>query len=156
MRSVLGIPSRDFSFSRGKRIAASPGYGFARIDFPDLGGEALRHVLVIDDDPSIRFLCRVNLEFEGCDVREAATLAEARHHLADGAVQVVLLDVHVGPENGVAFLDEIRTRHPGTKVAMLTGSVGGPTLEGTTPDGVISKPFTLEELSSTVAALLPR
>ena len=117
-------------------------------------GETGRQVLVIDDDPSIRFLCRVNLEFEGWNVREAATLSEARARLADGGVQVVLLDVHVGAENGVAFLDEIRSRHPGTKVAMLTGSVGGPTLEGAAPDGIISKPFTLDELSATVAALV--
>jgi DNA-binding NtrC family response regulator len=114
----------------------------------------MRQLLVVDDDPSIRFLCRVNLEFEGWDVREAATLREARAHLADGAVRVVLLDVHVGPENGVAFLEEIRSSHPQTKVAMLTGSAGGPTLAGATPDGVISKPFTLDELSATVARLV--
>jgi DNA-binding NtrC family response regulator len=111
-------------------------------------------VLVVDDDPSIRFLCRVNLEFDGWHVREAATLGEARLQLADGEVRVVLLDVHVGAENGVAFLDEIRAEHPQTKVAMLTGSMGGPTLEGASPDGVISKPFTLDELTATVARLV--
>lgn len=119
-----------------------------------MGGVALREVLVVDDDPSIRFLCRVNLELEGWRVREAATLGEARMHLAEGRVQVVLLDAHVGSENGVAFLGEIRSSHPQTKVAMLTGSVGGPTLEGAAPDRVISKPFTLDELSATVASLL--
>jgi DNA-binding NtrC family response regulator len=113
----------------------------------------LRQLLVVDDDPSIRFLCRVNLEFEGWKVREAATLREARTQLAEGGVQVVLLDVHVGPENGLAFLEEIRSNHPETKVAMLTGSAGAPTLEGASPDGVISKPFSLDELSATVARL---
>jgi DNA-binding NtrC family response regulator len=110
-------------------------------------------VLVVDDDPSIRLLCRINLEFDGWTVREAANLTEAREHLADGAVRVVLLDVHVGAESGVAFLHEIRERHPGTRVAMLTGSVGGPTLDGTAPDEIIAKPFAIDDLSSTVQKL---
>jgi DNA-binding NtrC family response regulator len=110
-------------------------------------------VLVVDDDASIRFLCRVNLELDGWTVRDAATLAQAREHLAHGDVDVVLLDVHVGNENGVAFLDEIRREHPGTPVAMLTGSVGTQTLDGVTTDGVIAKPFALDDLTGTVRRL---
>ena len=34
-------------------------------------------VLVVDDAPSLRLLCRVNLELEGYRVLEAGTLAEA-------------------------------------------------------------------------------
>jgi DNA-binding NtrC family response regulator len=113
----------------------------------------LRDVLVIDDDSSIRLLCRLNLELEGWTVREAATLGEARKQLADGTVQVVLLDVHVGAEDGNAFLDEIRAGYPHARVALLTGSVGGPIREGSRPDRVIVKPFTLDELSATVADL---
>jgi DNA-binding NtrC family response regulator len=110
-------------------------------------------VLVVDDDASIRFLCRVNLELDGWVVRDAATLGEAREQLAGGDVEVVLLDVHVGTENGVAFLDEIRRDHPGLPVAMLTGSVGTQTLDEVVPDGVISKPFALENLTGTVRRL---
>ena len=111
------------------------------------------HVLVVDDDASIRLLCRINLEHEGFTVREAATLREAREQLTDGAVAVVLLDVHVGVESGVEFAEELRRDHPETAVAMLTGSVGTPTVEEASADAVISKPFTLDELSRTVQAL---
>jgi DNA-binding NtrC family response regulator len=110
-------------------------------------------VLVVDDDPSIRLLCRLNLELEGWVVREAASLAEARQGLSDGAVDIVLLDVHVGPEDGATLVDEIRAEHPHTKVAMLTGSVGGATVEDAAPDKVIWKPFTLDQLTSVVAEL---
>lgn len=109
--------------------------------------------MVVDDDASIRFLCRVNLELDGWRVRDAATLDSARRQLADGAVDVVLLDVHVGIDSGVDFLDEVRRDHPGTPVAMLTGSVGSPTLDGVTPDGIVAKPFTLDELVGTVQKL---
>jgi DNA-binding response OmpR family regulator len=111
------------------------------------------HVLVVDDDPSIRLLCRINLELDGWAVREAATLREAREQLADGGVAVILLDVHVGYENGVEFAEEVRRDHPETAVAMLTGSVGTPSADEATADAVIAKPFTLEELSRTVRAL---
>jgi DNA-binding response OmpR family regulator len=112
------------------------------------------YVLVVDDDASIRLLCRINLELEGWNVREAATLGEAREQLADRAVDVVLLDVHVGLDSGVEFLEELRRDYPGTPVAMLTGSVDTPaTLEGIGVDAVIAKPFTLEQLSETVRTL---
>jgi len=112
------------------------------------------HVLVVDDDASIRLLCRINLELEGLSVREAATLEQARQQVADGAVGVVLLDVHVGADSGVEFLEELRRDHPDISVALLTGSVDTPTtLEGVSADAVIAKPFTLEELTQTVRSL---
>jgi DNA-binding response OmpR family regulator len=111
------------------------------------------HVLIVDDDASIRLLCRINLELEGWAVRDAATLGEARQQLADGAVAVVLLDVHVGPESGVEFADELRRDHPEVAVAMLTGSVGTPSADDASADAVIAKPFTLDELAGTVRSL---
>jgi DNA-binding response OmpR family regulator len=112
------------------------------------------HVLVVDDDASIRLLCRINLELEGWTVREAATLAEARTQLADGAVEVVLLDVHVGIDSGVEFLEELRRDYRDMPVAMLTGSVEAPaTVDGIGADAVVAKPFTLEQLALTVRTL---
>jgi DNA-binding NtrC family response regulator len=113
-------------------------------------------VLVVDDDSSIRFLCRVNLELDGWAVREAATIEAARAELAAGGVGVVLLDVHVGSASGVEFLEELRADYPGLPVAMLTGSVESPMLERVTADAVITKPFTLEQLTGTVGELAAR
>jgi DNA-binding NtrC family response regulator len=113
-------------------------------------------VLVVDDDASIRLLCRVNLELDGWGVREAASLREAREQLADSRVNVMLLDVHVGNDSGVEFLEEVRREHPGLPVAMLTGSVGSPTLDGVVANAVISKPFALEQLVGTVRHLAGR
>jgi DNA-binding response OmpR family regulator len=112
-------------------------------------------VLVVDDDPAIRFLCRVNLELEGWAVREAGTISEARDELAGGMIRLVLLDVHVGNESGAEFLAEIRDRHAGLPVALLTGSVGTSALRdgGAEADAVITKPFRPEELTDTVARL---
>jgi DNA-binding response OmpR family regulator len=110
-------------------------------------------VLVVDDDASIRMLCRLNLELDGWSVREAATLARAREELVPEGVDVVLLDVHVGSENSVEFLRELRRQRPGLKVAMLTGSDD---LQDLDADAVIPKPFRIDELRTTVAGLAPR
>ena len=109
-----------------------------------------RTVLVIDDDVSIRLLCRLNLELDGWHVLEAGTLDQAREQLAASDAGIVLLDVHVGTGNGIEFLDELRTERPGVKVALLTGSED---VRDAGSDAVIPKPFTLEQLTSTVANL---
>jgi DNA-binding response OmpR family regulator len=107
-------------------------------------------VLVVDDDASIRLLCRLNLELEGWHVLEAATLPLAREQLEAENVDVVVLDVHVGSGSGLEFLDELRRDRPNVKVAMLTGSAEIGDLGG---DALIPKPFTIEQLTSTVGNL---
>lgn len=107
-------------------------------------------VLVVDDDDSIRLLCRLNLELEGWHVLEAGTLPLAREQLEVEDVDVVVLDVHVGAGSGLEFLDELRRDRPSVKVAMLTGSVEMGDVGG---DALIPKPFTIEQLTSTVADL---
>ena len=115
-----------------------------RVDSPS------RTVLVIDDDASIRLLCRLNLELAGWRVREAGTLQQARTELDAHDIRIVLLDVHVGTGSGLDFLAELRRERPQLKVALLTGSAQVSERAG---DGVISKPFTIEQLTSTVANL---
>ena len=107
-------------------------------------------VLVVDDDASIRLLCRLNLELEGWRVLEAPTLQHARAELDANEVDVVVLDVHIGTDNGVEFLHELRRDRPQVKVAMLTGSED---IGDVGSDGVIPKPFTIEQLTTTVANL---
>jgi DNA-binding response OmpR family regulator len=146
-----GEPPRSFasvfSFSTGKRSGGGSRYGARlglRVDSPG------HIVLIVDDDASIRLLCRLNLELEGWHVLEAPTLSQAREHLAAGGVEVVVLDVHVGSGNGIEFLQELRRERPEVKVAMLTGSGD---LGNVGSDAVIPKPFAIEQLTSTVANL---
>ena len=113
-------------------------------------------VLVVDDDAAIRFLCRVNLELDGWAVHEAEAIQQARETLAATLVDIVLLDVHVGVESGLDFIAEIRDRHPGVPVVLLTGSVGSPSFDGADADAVISKPFTLDQLTGTLGKLVAR
>src|SRR5438045_9590232 len=72
-------------------------------------------VLAVDDDDSLRMLCRVNLELEGYRVLEAPTVERAETLLHDEAVDVVLLDVHVGAGDGFKVLDGVG----GERVALV-------------------------------------
>ena len=112
-----------------------------------------RHVLIVDDDPSIRMLCRVNLELDGHRAAEAASLAEARDRLAAEPVDVVILDVHIGSDNGLSFLEELRRDRPALGVAVLSGTADRTSVEAAGPDAVIGKPFTLDELKDVVELL---
>jgi DNA-binding NtrC family response regulator len=113
-------------------------------------GGARHIVLVVDDEPAIRLLCRVNLELGGYEIREAGSLDEARRQVAEG-VDVVLLDLHLGNERGDVLLAELTEQ--GIPVAVVTGSVELDAIGATNATAVLGKPFTIEELESTVARL---
>jgi two-component system, OmpR family, KDP operon response regulator KdpE len=118
-------------------------------------GHAATRVLVVDDEPSIRLLCRVNLELDGHDVLEADSLASAREMLEDEQVDLLLLDVHLHRERSDSLVAECHARRPPIPVVLVTGSV-----ELTHPglseaDAVLPKPFELDQLLSTVRDLAP-
>ena len=98
-------------------------------------------MLVVDDEPSLRLLCRVNLELDGFAVLEAGSLADARDHLDRSAVDVVVLDVHVGVDDGRDLLDELRAAEAPVKIVMLTGSADPTNTRFVVADDVITKPF---------------
>lgn len=117
-------------------------------------GEGKGTVLVLDDEPSLRLLCRVNLEFEGYRVLEAGTLDEARTALDAEPVDVALLDVHVGAEYGLDLVPELRSLEPPAAVVMLSGTAEVTPELRAAVDGVIGKPFQLEELVGVVSQAL--
>jgi DNA-binding NtrC family response regulator len=120
----------------------------------DSGGHAApARILVVDDDPSIRFLCRVNLELDGYEVLEANSLERARESLEEGDVAVVLLDVHLQGERSDALLAECRALHPPVPVVIVTGSADVTQERVGEADAVLPKPFELSELLSTVRRL---
>jgi DNA-binding response OmpR family regulator len=102
-----------------------------------------RNVLVVDDEASLRLLCRVNLELEGHRVREASTLAEARAELEREVP-------------GLELLDEIDTLDLPTRVVLLSGtSEVGPDLRERV-DVVLGKPFDLRRLAAAVVGSIVR
>jgi DNA-binding response OmpR family regulator len=108
-------------------------------------------VLVVEDEPSIRLLCRINLELEGFDVLEAGSLSDARVAIADHDVGVVLLDLRIGNERGTDLIDELRAS--GVPVALMTGSAEHESEAEGLGDAYLRKPFAIADLIRTVKEL---
>jgi DNA-binding response OmpR family regulator len=94
--------------------------------------------LVVDDDQALRLLCRVNLELEGFEVREAANVEAALAALRDARPDVMLLDVHLGYEGSGAVHEPARA--DGVPVAVVTGSADIDDYRDRADD-VLAKPF---------------
>jgi len=110
-------------------------------------------VLVVEDDPSLRMLCRVNLELEGFRVIEAETVDRAEEALKEHPIQVLLLDLHVGDRHGLELMPLLRETYPRIGVCLLSGTseVDPPKTEGV--QTFIRKPFDLDHLAETVRTL---
>jgi two-component system C4-dicarboxylate transport response regulator DctD len=112
-------------------------------------------ILIVDDDASLRLLCRVNLELEGYNVLEAPSVAAAEDAVASGAVDLFLLDVHIGADDGLALMRSLRDREHDAPVVLFTGSAQLDSATVSEADGVVPKPFRLEQLIDVVRALAP-
>jgi len=85
-----------------------------------------RHkVLVVDDEPDVLLLCRVNLEFEGYEVIEATDGQEALDRAREEHPDVVLLDVMMPKMDGWQVLDIMKADEELARVpvVMLTAKV---------------------------------
>jgi len=110
-----------------------------------------RTVLVVDDDASLRLLCRVNLDLDGHRVVEAATVAAALAALDEHEVDVILLDLHLGSASGLDVLDAVEAADLPVRVVLLSGSSDLPADVRGRVAASLGKPFTLEDLARVVA-----
>jgi len=120
------------------------------------GRTHVKTVLVVDDERSLRLLCRVNLELDGHVVHEAATLAEARELIEQESPDVILLDLHVGSEDGLELLDEVEALDLPIRVVLLSGTSEVSAELRSRVAGVLGKPFELGRLAAAVAGLILR
>ncbi|MEP6866705.1 MAG: response regulator, partial [Deltaproteobacteria bacterium] len=67
-------------------------------------------VLIVDDEKNIRRTLRMVLEGEGHVVHEAGSTAEAEGVLALHPIDVIVLDVKLGDDNGLELLRALKSR----------------------------------------------
>jgi len=84
---------------------------------PELAGV---RILVVDDDLGVCQSLRDLLTQEGCDVLVATGGGEGLAKLDTEAVDLVLSDVVMPDLDGYELFQEIRLRHPGLPVVLMT------------------------------------
>ena len=105
-------------------------------------------VLVVDDEPLIRWSLVNRLKEEGYRTVEAATAGEAVAQHREGA-DLVLLDFALPDANGLAVLKQIKDSDPDTLVIMLTANTEVGTAVEAMKGGAFhyaNKPFDLDEI----------
>lgn len=92
------------------------------VPIPGLGAPPRKggRLLLVDDSDDMRFLLKRKLEPAGWSVTEAATGAQARQALQEGAFDLVLLDYLLPDTNGLALLGELRAAGLTAPVIALT------------------------------------
>jgi two-component system OmpR family response regulator len=120
---------------------------------------ASAHILVVDDEPSITDLLSTALRYLGYQVTTAATGSAALDAAASAAPDLVVLDVMLPDIDGFEVCRRLRDAHDFVPVIFLsardteddriTGFVRG-------GDDYVAKPFSLEELTLRISALLRR
>jgi DNA-binding NtrC family response regulator len=78
-------------------------------------------ILLVDDDPGIRFGFVRYLAKKGYDIVESACLADARETLASRRFDVLLLDLRLPDGSGLDWIPEARERCPDIALVVITG-----------------------------------
>ena len=116
-------------------------------------------ILIVDDEPRIRELIREHLQYSGYICEEAADGTAALTQLSGGAFDLVILDLMMPGEDGLAILKRLRAEKDMTPVIMLTARgedvdrILGLELGA---DDYLGKPFNPRELLARIHAVLRR
>jgi two-component system response regulator MtrA len=116
------------------------------------------HVLLVEDDASIREVATLGLEQAGLRVSAVGDGREGLARFREGGFDLVVLDVMLPSLDGFEVLREIR-RESGTPIVMLTAKselhdiVVGLELGA---DDYVTKPFELPELVARIKAVMRR
>jgi CheY-like chemotaxis protein len=116
-------------------------------------------ILVVDDDPQVRKLCRTALEAFGYSVKEAGDGKAALATVKQKMVDLILLDLCMPDMDGIEILKALRTELPQLKVITMSGFMGGVMLPAARHLGgaaSIAKPFSPDSLVSLVDEVLAK
>ncbi|MEL6673367.1 MAG: response regulator transcription factor, partial [Bacteroidota bacterium] len=117
------------------------------------------HILVVEDDPTLRKLLQQNLRFEGYELSLAVHGEEALEKIQANNFDLILLDLMLPRMSGIEICKHLRQAGNQVPIIMLTAKdqpmdkVRGLKLGA---DDYLGKPFELMELLARIEAVLRR
>jgi two-component system, OmpR family, response regulator len=121
--------------------------------------EESHRVLVVDDEPNIVDVISMALRYQGFEVAEAATGAEALAQVRAFRPHLIVLDVMLPDMEGFDVAQRLGSQRADVPIIFLTArdstedKVRGLTTGG---DDYVTKPFSLEELVARIRTILRR
>ena len=113
------------------------------------------HILVVDDDPSIRTVFQLALESEGYNVAVAEHGKAALDRISERAPQVILLDIRMPVMDGRTFADEYHSQ-PGPHAPIVLVTARSQTdlpIDNIGAAAILLKPCDINLLLAKVATL---
>jgi DNA-binding NtrC family response regulator len=113
-------------------------------------------ILAVDDERNLLELLITVLGKRGFKVKTALNGIEALKLLDQESFQLALLDLKMGPVNGVQLLKEIKDRRPVIKVIMMTAYPTNETRSEASMNGAsayLTKPVDIQKLVDTINLL---
>lgn len=120
----------------------------------------MAHILIIDDDKSLREMLRTALELDGHEVEDVSDGFAAIRRYGQNPADLVITDIIMPGKDGIEIIFELHQANPDIKIIALSG---GGRIEATSYLGIAEKfgasrtfikPFDYDELMAAVSELL--
>jgi two-component system, NtrC family, response regulator AtoC len=115
--------------------------------------EPARTILVVDDEAEIRTLLTDLLKDAGYKVNEATTGADAIASIGRSMPDLVMMDVKLPDQDGLAVLRQLKREHPDLEVIVMTAFGGSSSAIKAMEHGAydyVTKPFEMDDLLATL------
>lgn len=113
-----------------------------------------KRILVVDDDPSTRFLLRLILESGGYEVTEAQNGIAALIRIKDTVPDVLITDMMMPMMDGGALIEHLRSQPQTAGLPIMAVTANPQAPETRNADAALGKPFARSALLATVNRLL--
>lgn len=117
----------------------------------------MKTILIVDDEPDLREILRLEFEAEGWNVIEAENGTKAFETFQNSKIDAVASDVRMPGGDGVSLLEKIKAVSPKTPVVLLTGFADIQEKDALAKGALamVKKPFDLVSVISLINGALP-
>ncbi|HWQ14296.1 MAG TPA: HD domain-containing phosphohydrolase [Roseiflexaceae bacterium] len=118
---------------------------------------APQRLLVVEDDPIVRDFCERLLRMKGYQVRVAENGRAALERMRETRFDLLLTDLQMPEMGGIALLQEVQQRYPGTDAVVFTAFATVETAREALKLGAfdyLTKPVSVDDLERTVRRAL--
>ncbi|WP_170467315.1 response regulator transcription factor [Ruegeria arenilitoris] len=119
---------------------------------------SIPRLLVVDDDPDMRSMMTQLMQKNGFIALPASTEREIRAHLSNGRIDLILLDVMLGDENGIDICARLRREQDVPIILVSALSADHQRMAGyeVGADDYIAKPFNPQLMLARIRAVMQR